>query len=149
MNEILRGLQNLNLAPPDRAVLGDRKNIQRAARQAEKKSSMASSETKNNSNMAPSKTLVPSNNTNANSDVVYIKRQSPAVGAAKKADLLRQLRVRVSSAATNEALAEIVAGFVEALRCNSSKTLTNAATDFLDALQKQLAQPSVFEVPAR
>ncbi|KAI4518927.1 kinase-like domain-containing protein [Schizophyllum commune] len=149
MNEILRGLQNLNLAPPDREVLGDRKNIQRAARQAEKKSSMASSETKNNSNMAHSNTLVPSNDTNANSDVVYIKRQSPAVGAAKKADLLRQLRVRVSSAATNEALAEIVAGFVEALRCNSSKTLTNAATDFLDALQKQLAQPSVFEVPVR
>ncbi|KAL1748000.1 kinase-like domain-containing protein [Schizophyllum fasciatum] len=129
LNEILRDLQNLDLAATERPVLGDRKNIQRATRNAEKKSSMAPS--------------------NTSEDVVYIKRQSPAVGALKKADQIKQLTARLPRATTNEALSEIVAGFIEALQCNSSRTLTRPAFEFLEALQKQLSKPSVLAVPAR
>ncbi|KIY46530.1 CK1/CK1 protein kinase [Fistulina hepatica ATCC 64428] len=66
-----------------------------------------------------------------------------------KAYKLKQLTQQVSLAVDNAALGEAVSGFVVALRSNTSKTMTRDAFLFIDALYKQLADPSVFLIPSR
>ena len=62
---------------------------------------------------------------------------------------LIKLTKRAAAATDNKGLSELVLEFIEVLQSNSSRTLTKEAFDFLDALYKQLADPSVFIVPLR
>lgn len=66
-----------------------------------------------------------------------------------KASRLTKLTGKASSATDNAALGEFVRHFVQAMKCNSSRTLTKEASAFLDALHKQLKDPSVFVAPQR
>ncbi|KAG6900183.1 hypothetical protein C0993_001895 [Termitomyces sp. T159_Od127] len=66
-----------------------------------------------------------------------------------KASRLTRLTGRASSATDNAVLGELVRHFIQALKCNSSRTLTKEASAFLNALHKQLEDPSVFVAPQR
>lgn len=66
-----------------------------------------------------------------------------------KAAHLAKLRRTVSQVTNNEALAEVVDEFVQVLQTHRSRTLTKEAFAFLDALYKQLADPSVYVRPMR
>ncbi|KIJ62713.1 hypothetical protein HYDPIDRAFT_94209 [Hydnomerulius pinastri MD-312] len=68
----------------------------------------------------------------------------------KKASRLEQLRIAISDATDNAGLATVVAEFTTFLKeTGSSKTLTKEGFAFMDALYKQLADPSVFVQPLR
>ncbi|KAG5341636.1 hypothetical protein C0989_008615 [Termitomyces sp. Mn162] len=66
-----------------------------------------------------------------------------------KASRLMKLTDRASSATDNVALGELVRQFIQAMKSNSSRTLTKEASAFLIALHKQLEDPSVFVAPTR
>lgn len=55
----------------------------------------------------------------------------------------------MTAATNNQALAQVVTDFVIFLQSNRSRTLTKEGFAFLDALYKQLEDPSVFIVPLR
>ena len=74
-------------------------------------------------------------------------KSMPTPFVIPKAHRLVKLTAKASDATDNLALSNLVREFVEVLRSNSSKTLTREATQFLDALHKQLADPSVFVAP--
>lgn len=67
---------------------------------------------------------------------------------SKKANQLQRLRFSVLSATDNPALAVAVQEFAQFLQLGS-KTLTKEGFAFLDALYKQLADPSIFAQPLR
>ncbi|KAL4070053.1 kinase-like domain-containing protein [Scleroderma yunnanense] len=67
----------------------------------------------------------------------------------KKATRLEKLRLSVLDATNNGALSTVVAEFSTFLKETGSKTLTREGFAFLDALYKQLADPSVFVQPMR
>ncbi|KAG6850283.1 hypothetical protein H0H93_015540 [Arthromyces matolae] len=73
-----------------------------------------------------------------------IEISSGSEGGESKASKLNRLTAKASSAADNASLSELVRQFIETMRCNSSRTLTKEAFLFLDALHKQLSDPSVF-----
>ncbi|EEB92730.1 hypothetical protein MPER_08719, partial [Moniliophthora perniciosa FA553] len=66
-----------------------------------------------------------------------------------KAYKLSKLTSKVSKAIDNCELAQRVHEFVAVMRSNTSRTLTKDGFGFLDALHKQLADPSVFIEPMR
>jgi len=66
-----------------------------------------------------------------------------------KAAQISKLTQAAGQAADNRALAQITADFVKVLQSSNSRTLTREGFAFLDALHKQLADPSVFIVPLR
>lgn len=63
-----------------------------------------------------------------------------------KASKLDMLAKKALAATDNDALAEVVLEFSETLKSYSSRALTRQGFSFLDALYKQLADPSVFNV---
>lgn len=67
----------------------------------------------------------------------------------KKATRLEKLRLAVLDATDNLMLSGVVAEFSTFLKETGSKTLTREGFAFLDALHKQLADPSVFVQPMR
>lgn len=75
--------------------------------------------------------------------------QKAAVTRLPKATALAQLARRVPNATDNVTLARVVRDFVDVLQSSRSRTLTKEGFAFLDALHKQLADPSVFAVPIR
>lgn len=62
---------------------------------------------------------------------------------------LVKLTKRAGAGTDNLELSKLVLEFIQVLQMNSSRTLTREAFEFLDALHKQLADPSVFIVPTR
>lgn len=66
-----------------------------------------------------------------------------------KAYKLSKLTAKASSATDNVALAELVSEFIKVMKSNTSRALTKDGFAFLDALNKQLEDPSVFIVPMR
>ncbi|KAH9042235.1 hypothetical protein EDB85DRAFT_1241423 [Lactarius pseudohatsudake] len=56
---------------------------------------------------------------------------------------------KLTQAADNRVLARLTEDFVKVLRNSNSRTLTREGFGFLDALHKQLADPSMFIVPPR
>ncbi|KAH9046176.1 hypothetical protein EDB84DRAFT_1575990 [Lactarius hengduanensis] len=56
---------------------------------------------------------------------------------------------KLTQAADNRVLARLMEDFVKVLRNSNSRTLTREGFGFLDALHKQLADPSMFIVPPR
>jgi hypothetical protein len=136
--ELLLGLAQLNIKNSDRPVLGDKKNVQDHGR----------------------------------SPVLLIKKPDttgmivisddggggggggggeygPAAQRYNKAARITKLTQAAGQAADNRVLAQITADFVKVLQSSSSRTLTREGFAFLDALHKQLADPSVFIVPLR
>ncbi|CAL1712942.1 unnamed protein product [Somion occarium] len=76
-------------------------------------------------------------------------QKAPAAHRLPKATHLTQLARRVPDATDNVALAKVVREFVEFLKTSRSRTLTKEGFAVLDAVYKQLADPSVYVVPLR
>ncbi|EKM49490.1 uncharacterized protein PHACADRAFT_214053 [Phanerochaete carnosa HHB-10118-sp] len=66
-----------------------------------------------------------------------------------KAEQLTELTSMAQDATDNVMLARVVRQFAEVLETSKSKSLTKEGFAFLDALYKQLADPSVYVVPMR
>ncbi|KZP33568.1 kinase-like protein [Athelia psychrophila] len=124
---ILAGLAKLNFG--ERAVLGDRSNIDNAVQKAK-------SDAKK-----PAEVVIISDDS--------IDGKLPAGGRIPKAAQLNKLTVAITVATDNQEISEVVTDFVAFLQSNRSRMLTKEGFAFLDALHKQLADPSVFIVPLR
>ncbi|TFY72814.1 hypothetical protein EVG20_g193 [Dentipellis fragilis] len=143
MAQVLQDLANMRMANrPVLGVLGDKKNIPQAPR-----SDGANGHGKSAEVVAPKKPPPQQQQ----QQVIIISSDSeenaPAVVGArtrfsKAADLCR-LTNAVSKAIDNKALASIVAEYAALLQGHTSRTLTKEGFAFLDALHKQLADPSV------
>ena len=133
----MKDLARLALTP-QRHVLGNKDNVLRAA-------------------PAPAPAAAPKKQTPAEPEVVVLEGdenaeplgQKAAVTRLPKATALYQLTRRVPDAIDNVALARVVRDFWDVLQSSRSRTLTKEGFAFLDALHKQLADPSVFVAPAR
>jgi ribosomal protein S19E (S16A) len=75
--------------------------------------------------------------------------RGPTEQRVTKAARIAKLTQAAGQAADNRVLAQITADFVKVLQSSNSRTLTREGFAFLDALHKQLADPSVFIVPLR
>lgn len=129
VEDILNDLTKLNLG--GRQILGDKTNVELKTSADAKKGKILQNEI-----------IEINSDSDANSSV-------PTTCLMPKAVRLARLTSRASDATDNLALANLVGEFVEVLRSNSSRTLTKEASNFLDVLHKQLADPSVFVTPLR
>ena len=137
VEQILNELANLRL--DNRPVLGERKNINNAIEQA-----------KADSKKPTTDVIVITDDTDTDNPTQPIEPPAPAAaGRWPKAARLNHLSAAVATAADNQALSEIVLEFSTFLQSNRSKTLTKEGFAFLDALHKQLADPSVRVIPFR
>lgn len=111
-------------------VLGDRKQIANAVQQAREAVNKPPSDDK---------------------DVIVITSsdEDDSTKPVPKARRIYLLRTKVSGATDNATLSKLVLEFVEILEKTYSKSLTVEGFTFLDALYKQLADPSVFVQPMR
>lgn len=75
--------------------------------------------------------------------------EAPADVRPSKAVQIAKLTRVVSESVDNIALAQALEGLVEVLRDSRSRSLTKEGFAFLDALYKQLADPSVYIQPMR
>lgn len=138
VEQILNDLANLKL--DDRPVLGDRKNINNVVQQAKVEAKKPAAEV-----------IIVSDETDPG-DLAKKKQNHlilPAGTRIPKAIQLNKLTATVSEATDNGAIAKVVTDFVALLQSNRSRTLTKEGFAFLDALYKQLADPSVYVVPLR
>lgn len=139
VEKILNDLANLKL--DDRPVLGERKNINNAIQQA-----------KADAKKPATDVIVVSDDTSHPSSAQVAKPvhpPSPVKARIPKAAQLNKFTAATTAATDNEALSRVVAEFAEFLKSNRSKTLTKEGFAFLDALYKQLADPSVYIIPLR
>ncbi|KIK33438.1 hypothetical protein CY34DRAFT_813597 [Suillus luteus UH-Slu-Lm8-n1] len=134
MENVLNDLAKLQLDPP-RPILGDQTNVPAPARKDNAKKprdiislsdSSEEGRPKPNGQPLPPRTPV----------------------RTRKASQLQKLRYSVLDSTDNAALAVAVEEFTEFLQLGS-KTLTKEGFAFLDALYKQLADPSIFVHPLR
>lgn len=132
MEKILHDLTNLNL--DEQPVLGDRKNVETAIRKAKDAAAKDDS----------AKDII---DITSSSD--HPTKTIPPPFLTPKAYKLTKLTERASDATDNQALSTLVLDFIAVLKSNSSRTLTKEGFGFLDALVKQLADPSVFITPLR
>ena len=138
VEQILNELANLRL--DNRPVLGERKNINDAIQQAKADTKKPVTDV---IVISDDTDVIPAPNPNE-------PRPAPAAaGRWPKAARLNQLSTAVAAAADNQALSQIVLEFAAFLQSNRSRTLTKEGFAFLDALYKQLADPSVRKVPLR
>jgi casein kinase 1 len=137
MAGLLRDLaqMNINRENPGRPVLGDKKNVQDQG--------------------APNGCLVLKK---PDADIIIVSDDEqqwgrevpgPAEQRVTKAARITKLTQAAGQAMDNRVLAQITADFVKVLQSSNSRTLTREGFAFLDALHKQLADPSVFIVPLR
>ncbi len=135
--ELLQNMGQLNIDAQNamRKVLGDRKNVQDQGVQ--------------NGHLLLKK---------PEADIIVISDDEqrwlkgvpgPAEQRVTKAARITKLTQAAGQAADNRVLAQITADFVKVLQSSNSRTLTREGFAFLDALHKQLADPSVFIVPLR
>ncbi|EPQ54535.1 kinase-like protein [Gloeophyllum trabeum ATCC 11539] len=132
VERILHDLANLNLG--NRPVLGNRTNILSPTTQG-----VAATEVQKAA--APSK-----------DEVIVISETSEDTRPRHQTSKISQiasLRIAVTKASDNAALSALVADFVAVLKTHTSKALTKQGFAFLEALYKQLADPSVFIAPLR
>ncbi|KAJ7644075.1 kinase-like domain-containing protein [Roridomyces roridus] len=132
MERILNDLTNLDLGDP---VLADRKTVDEAVRKAK-------AAAKDDSTKTP-EVIDITGDSDDEPDTIPPPHLTP------KAYKLAKLTKRASEATDNPQLSELVLEFIEILRSNSSRTLTKEGFAFIDALYKQLADPSVFIMPLR
>jgi len=130
--EIAKVLDDLGRLRLDEApqVLGDRKQIVNAVQQAREAVNKPPSDDK---------------------QVIVISSsdEDDSTKPVPKARRIYLLRTKVSAATDNATLSKLVLEFVETLEKTYSKSLTVEGFTFLDALYKQLADPSVFVQPIR
>lgn len=134
MAGLLRDLakMNINRENPGRPVLGDKKNVQDQGVQ--------------NGRLLLKK---------PDADIIIVSDDEqqwvpgPAEQRVTKAARITKLTQAAGQAIDNRVLAQITADFVKVLQSSNSRTLTREGFAFLDALHKQLADPSVFIVPLR
>lgn len=139
MENVLKDLAQLKLGEP-RQVLGNRENIPRPVVTPPAKPAQQ-----------PKKVQAP------DPEVIVISDgenaaplgQKAAVVKLPKAAQLAQLARRVPEATDNVTLARVLRDFIDVLESSRSRTLTKEGFTFLDALYKQLADPSVYAVPLR
>jgi casein kinase 1 len=132
MAGLLQGLAQLNInrENAERPVLGDKKNVQ-------------------NEGLQNGRLLLKKPD---GADIIIISDRGlpgPAEQRVTKAARITKLTQAACQAADNRVLAQITADFVKVLQSSNSRTLTREGFAFLDALHKQLADPSVFIVPLR
>lgn len=136
LENVLHDLANLNL--DERRVLGDRQRLGNALRQAKEDGKVTDSAPTSKS------VIVVSDSKPTEASIVVARHITP------KAQQLRKLTETVSDATDNASLSEVVSEFVTVLlQANRSRALTKEGFAFLDALYKQLADPSVFVQPLR
>jgi casein kinase 1 len=148
---VLNDLANLDLN--DRPVLGDRKNINKAA-QIARQDSKEVPKTSGGSRK-PSVPLAAA----ASLDIIEISDNSsrkasrdsqPArVARLNKAQQIERLTRTASDATDNNQLSNVVEEFYNLLESQRAKNLTKEGFAFLDTVHKQLANPSVFAAPLR
>ncbi|KAG1765938.1 kinase-like domain-containing protein [Suillus occidentalis] len=134
MENVLNDLAKLQLDPP-RPILGDQTNVPAPARKDNAKKSreiISLSDSSEEGRPKPNGQLHPP--------------RTPV--RTRKASQLQKLRYSVLDSTDNAALAVAVEEFTEFLQLGS-KTLTKEGFAFLDALYKQLADPSIFVHPLR
>ncbi|TFK52522.1 CK1/CK1 protein kinase [Heliocybe sulcata] len=127
VERILNDLANLRLG--DRPALGNRTNVQAPPKQAPADGQKAVATQKD--------------------DPVEISDESDGIDRRPQGSKMAQLaslKQAVSKASDNTALSGLVADFVAVLKAHPSKALTKQGFGFLDALYKQLSDPSVFIV---
>ncbi|KAG2153025.1 kinase-like domain-containing protein [Suillus bovinus] len=134
MENVLNDLAKLQLNPP-RPILGDQTNVPAPARKDDAKKSSeiisvsdSSADGRSRPNGQPLPPCTPVR--------------------TKKASQLQKLKLAVLDATDNAALAVAVEEFKKFLQLGS-RTLTKEGFAFLDALYKQLADPSIFVQPLR
>lgn len=143
---MLKDLARLQLGT-QRQVLGNRGNLPRPAPGAPAAAPGAPSK----------KPAAPAAAAVADPEVVVISDdenaaplgQKAAVTRLPKAIALTQLTRRVAGATDNVMLARVVRDYADVLQSSRSRALTKEGFAFLDALYKQLSDPSVFVVPLR
>jgi len=134
MTGLLRDLakMQINRENPGRPVLGDKKNVQDQGVQ--------------NGRLLLKK---------PDADIIIVSDDEqqwvpgPVEQRVTKAARITKLTQAAGQAMDNRVLAQIAADFVKVLQSSNSRTLTREGFAFLDALHKQLADPSVFIVPLR
>ncbi|KAG1838026.1 kinase-like domain-containing protein [Suillus subalutaceus] len=134
MENVLNDLAKLQLNPP-RPILGDQTNVPAPARKddAKKRSEIISvSDSSEDDRLKPNGQPLPP--------------RTPV--RTKKASQLQKLKLSVLDSTDNAALAVAVEEFTKFLQLGS-RTLTKEGFAFLDALYKQLADPSIFVHPLR
>jgi casein kinase 1 len=135
MENVLQDLAQLHLG--DRQILGDRKNIASAVR--------------NTQNHAKKEDTV--EKPAVATKIIEISSSSegsiPLRSLTPKAHKLIKLTKALSGASDNEAIAGTITEFIAVLQINGSRNMTKEGFAFLDALHKQLADPSVFIKPLR
>jgi len=136
MENVLQDLAKLQLSPP-LPILRDQTNVPDLAR------------TKKVDAKKPSKIVSTSDHSDDSRWKPHALPLPPRTPVrSKKANQLQRLRFSVLSATDNPALAVAVQEFAQFLQLGS-KTLTKEGFAFLDALYKQLADPSIFVQPLR
>jgi len=128
IEEALNGLANLKLT--NRPILGEKTNIQQGSGKSDAQRKKA-------------KEII-----ELSSDGEDSSGQLPPTRMGKAMELQRFTKT-VGSAPDNQALADVVKQFSKFHQTNRSRTLTKEGFAFLDALHKQLADPSVYVVPRR
>lgn len=148
MEGILNGLAKLSLHPVQRAALVDPRQLQPAARVAAAVAEKPSHQRKTPASRTSSRRSAVTESTQSR-DTQGSGIQPTRWYGQSKAAILSELCDKVGKATNNVQLASLVKDFVIALQLNSSRTLTRQALAFLDVLQKQLVNPSVFVQPTR
>ncbi|PFH53958.1 hypothetical protein AMATHDRAFT_53663 [Amanita thiersii Skay4041] len=126
-----------------RGILVDLQNLDLNRRFDIKNNVVANNNDVQRSDRTNKKATVEISSDSDTNESVLLKRSMP-----KRIRLMR-LTKRVAAATDNLALAQLVREFVQDMQCNSSRTLTKEGFNFLDALHKQLADPSIFVLPLR
>jgi casein kinase 1 len=134
MENVLNDLAKLQLNPP-RPILGDQTNVPAPARKDNAKKPREIISLSDSSDEGRPKP-----------DGQPLPPRTPV--RTRKASQLQKLRYSVLDSTDNAALAVAVEEFAEFLQLGS-KTLTKEGFAFLDALYKQLADPSIFVHPLR
>lgn len=134
MENVLNDLAKLQLNPP-RPILGDQTNVPAPARKDNAKKPREIISLSDSSDEGRPKP-----------DGQPLPPHTPV--RTRKASQLQKLRYSVLDSTDNAALAVAVEEFAEFLQLGS-KTLTKEGFAFLDALYKQLADPSIFVHPLR
>jgi casein kinase 1 len=148
VEKVLHDLAALKLGA--RPILGDRTRDANTppAQNAAKKPSKLPVPTKTMPTPSRSQESVPA--TSMNSDATQARDKVPVDGKRMpKAVQLRVIESSIGSAIDNLALAHAVQEFGRVLRETASRNLTREGFAVLDALYKQLADPSVFAAPLR
>lgn len=145
---VLNGLANMQLGQGERQVLGERHNLVNRDSPAPLKDDANIGKGKGKAPARPEVIELSSDSDSADENA-HAQRPAAGGGRLTKAARLAQLAREIAAAPDNASLARLVREFVAAMQENRSKMLTKEGFAVLDALHKQLGDPSVFVAPLR